>query len=346
MKQGFLDFWIPTYLFIRRQDFALYYVNSDYAFVPDITKDFFELFAKNPNAFSVKKYNGNGVKSIFFKKYREFVHLNADAAVKNSSFIETIKPFLFFYARLNEYAKHTRKFDHQTTAKFRDELAKAIDPEKAFLEDLPDALGFHKYSLQQDAFVEEFGRILQQSINELRDCYGNLLNRIEQHLVKEFGLTSDTYETYIVEIRKRLTDVKVFLLTEKQREFYNRVMTPYKNRREWYESVCYILLGRQLDSLKDEQEEKLLSDMVYMMRVCEKYADISKKINGQNEILAFSFDMVSNRGTNVRTQTFVLPNTESRKVAIMEEQIEQLLSGEDNLDVCALLAILNKKIGK
>lgn len=346
MKQGFLDFWIPTYLFIRRQDFALYYVNGEKAFVPDITIDFFELFAKNPNAFSVKKYNGDGVKMFFFKKYREFVHLNAEAVVNNSSFIETIKPYLFFYTRLNEYAKHTNKFDHQTTARFRDELAKAKDPEKAFLEDLPMALGFHKNNLQQEAFVEEFGRILQQSINELRDCYVNLLNRIERHLVKEFGLTSDTYDTYIVEIRKRLNDVKAFLLTDKQREFYNRVMTPYESRREWYESVCYILLGKQLDSIRDEQEEKLLSDMIYMMRACEKYADISKKINGQNEAVAFSFDMVSNQGTNVRTQTFVLPNTESKKVEVMEEKIEKLLSGEDNLDVCALLVVLNKKIGK
>lgn len=346
MKQGFLDFWIPTYLYIRRQDYALYYISRDNSFVPDITKGFFELYQKNPNDFAVKKYSGDGVKMKFFKKYRQMVNLDTDVVVKNSSFIETIRPFLFFYSRLNDYAKLTQKFDHQTTARFRDVIATAKDPEKAFLEDLPEALGFHKNTLQQASFVEEFGSILQQSINELRSCYGNLIVRIEQHLVKEFGLTSEDYSEYILEIRKRLSDVKAYLLTEKQKEFYNRVLTRYESRKEWYESVCYILLGRRLDAMKDEQEEKLLNDMVYMMRSCEKYADITKKTKGQKENVAFSFDLVSNRGTNLRTQTYVLPKTESEKAEVLEMKIEKLLSGEDNLDVCALLTVLNKRLGK
>ena len=343
MKQGFLDFWIPTYLYIRRQDFAMYYVSRDNAFVPDITKGFFELFPKNSSAFAVKKYCGDGVKMEFFKKYRELVNLDADVTVQNTSFIETVKPFLYFYSRLNEYAKHTQKFDYQTTARFRDVIANAKDPEKAFLEDLPEALGFHKNKLQQESFVEEFGRILQQSINELRDCYANLMLRIEQHLINEFGLTSDSYDNYIDEIRLRLADVKVFLLTAKQKEFYNRVMTPYKNRREWYESVCYTLLGEQLETMKDEQEEKLLSDIVYMMRTCEKYADISKKTKGHDN-LAYSFDLVSNKGTSIRTQTYVLPKSENEQAKELEEKIEHLLSGEDSLDVCALLTVLSKRI--
>lgn len=346
MKQGFLDFWIPTYLFIRRQDFALYYISRDNSFVPDITKDFFELYSKNPNVFAVKKYNGDGVKMKFFKKYRELVNLDTNTTVKNSSFIETVKPFLFFYARLNEYAKHTRKFDHQTTARFRDVLATAKDPEKAFLEDLPEALGFHKSNLQQKSFVEEFGRILHQAINELRDCYANLIMRIEKNLVSEFGLTSDNYENYICEIRKRLAGVKAFLLTEKQKEFYNRVMTSYEDRKEWYESICYTLLGEQLEAMKDEQEEKLLSDMVYMMRACEKYADITYMTKGKNEDLAYSFDLVSNRGTNVRTQTYVLTKVDNEQATILEKKIEELLSGNENLDICALLSVLNKKIDK
>ena len=346
MKQGFLDFWIPTYLYIRRQDYALYYIPRDNSFVPDITKGFFELYQKNPNAFAVKKYSGDGVKMEFFKKYRQLVNLNTEVAVKNSSFIETIKPFLFFYSRLNEYAKNTKKFDHQTTARFRDVIATAKDPEKAFLEDLPEALGFHKNTLQQPSFVEEFGSILQQSINELRSCYGNLILRIEHHLVKEFGLTSEEYGEYISEIRKRLADVKVFLLTEKQKEFYNRVLTRYDSQKEWYESVCYTLLGKQLDTMKDEQEEKLLNDLIYMMRTCEKYADITKRTKGQKESVAYSFDLVSNRGTNLRTQTYVLPQTESEQAAALETKIEKLLSGEDNLDVCALLTVLNKRLGK
>ena len=61
---------------------------------------------------------------------------------------------------------------------------------------------------------------------------------------------------------------------------------------------------------------------------------------------AYSFDLVTNRGTNVRTQTYVLPEKDKRRAKELEEQINILLSGDTNVDVCTLLAILNKKLNK
>ena len=86
--------------------------------------------------------------------------------------------------------------------------------------------------------------------------------------------------------------------------------------------------------------------MVYMMRACEKYADITYMTKGKNEDLAYSFDLVSNRGTNVRTQTYVLTKVDNEQATILEKKIEELLSGNENLDICALLSVLNKKIDK
>lgn len=346
MKQGFLDFWIPTYLFLRKQDFALYYISKGYSFVPDITMTFLDLYQKNPSSFALKKFTGEGVKLEFYKKYREMVNLDVNVGVTKDSFIETIKPFLTFYARQNDYAKTTRKFDHQSTAKFRDVLATAHDPEKAFLEDLPEALGFSRVALKQEALVEEFGLILQQAINELRSCYSNLISRIERHLVRELKLSGEVYDGYIAEIRNRLADVKVYLLTEKQREFYNRAMTSYQNKVEWYQSICYIVLGKNLEKLKDEQEDKLLSDLVYLFRACEKYADISRKTKDNCETVAYSFDLVCNQGTDLRTQTYVLPSNGKADASKLEEKIEKLLTGQDDLDVCVLLSVLKKRLEK
>ena len=55
-------------------------------------------------------------------------------------------------------------------------------------------------------------------------------------------------------------------------------------------------------------------------------------------------DMVTNRGTNVRTQTYVLPEKDKSKADDLEQKINKMLSGDTNIDVCALLSILNKKI--
>ena len=345
LKQGFLEFWIPTYLFIKRQDFALYDASKG-AFMPNVNMEFFDLLQKHPGDFEIKKFAVDGVKLRFFNQYRHYINLGDEFTITNTSFIETIKPFLSFYVRLNEYTKHTRKFDHKSTMKFRDVLAKAKDPEKAFFEDLPEALGFTQEKLKQEEFINEYGKIIQRAIKELRSCYSQLIDRIEERLVDELGLQSYDYSEYVVEIRERLSNVKVYLLTDKQREFYHHVMTEYDNRTLWYQSICYTILEQRLDSIRDEQEDKLVDDLIYLFRECEKYADISKKIGDAEKNDAYSFDLVTNKGFNIRTQTYVLPEKDKSKADELEKKISRLLSGDNNVDICTLLSILNKKVNK
>ena len=345
IKQGFLEFWIPTYLFIRRQDFALYDASKG-AFMPNVNMEFFDLLQKHPGDFEIKKFAVDGVKLDFFNQYRRFVNLGEEFTITNDRFIETIKPFLSFYVRLDEYTKHTRKFDHESTMRFRDVLAKAKDPEKAFFEDLPEALGFTQEKLKQEVFINEYGNIIQRAIRELRSCYAQLIDRIEARLVEGFGLKSYDYSEYIVEVRERLAYVKDYLLTGKQKEFHHHLMTEYDNRKEWYQSRCYTILEQRLDTLKDEQEDKLADDLVYLFRECEKYSDISKKVGDSDKNEAYSFDMVTNKGTKVRTQTYVLPEKDKSKANDLEKKISKLLSGDNNIDVCTLLSILNKKMNK
>ena len=346
LKQGFLDFWIPTYLYIKRQDFALYDASKG-SFMPNVNMEFFDLLQKHPGDFEVKKFAGDGVKLGFFNQYRRFINLGEETEITNASFIETIKPFLSFYMRLNDYTKHTRKFDHVSTLKFRDVLAKAKDPEKAFLEDMPEALGYDDEKLKQEGFREEYGNTIQRAIKELRSCYNNLIDRLEERLVEGFGLDSYDYNEYVAEIHSRLANVKSYLLTDKQREFYHHVMTEYDNRAQWYQSICYTILEQRLDSLRDEQEDKLTDDLVYLFRECEKYSSISQKLSDSDKSDAYSFDLVTNKGTNVRTQTYILPAKDKKRAAELEERINKLLSvSEDNMSVCTLLSILNKKLTK
>ncbi len=343
VKQGLLDFWIPTYLFIRRQDFALYDATRG-SFIPNINMEFFDLLQKHPGDYQVKKFLVDGVKLSFFNQYRRFVNLGDEFSISTQNFIETIKPFLSFYVHLNDYTKHTRKFNHRSTMRFRDVLAHAKDPEQAFFEDLPNALGFDREKFKDEQAINEYGQVIERAIRELRTCYTNLIDRIEERLVGEFGLNSGDYSEYIIEIRKRLANVKTHLLTGKQKEFYHHVMTEYDNRTQWYQSICYTILDQRLDTLRDEQEDKLVDDLAYMFRECEKYADISRMTDEDEKGDAYSFDLVTNKGTNVRTSTYLLPEKDKKKAVKLQKDIEKLLSGDNNLDVCILLELLNKKI--
>lgn len=318
MKMGVLDFWIPTYLYIKRLDYSLFGNNG--AYIPEINMEFFDLLKKHPEDFSIKAYAEDGVKMDFYNQYRKFINTDERDEIKGDKFIETVKPFFFFYNHLNEYTKHTRKFDNVSTLRFRDVLAKAKDPEKTFFEDLPEALGYDKNSLKSEEFVANYCKIIQKAIRELRACYNALINRIESCLIERLNLQEFEYNDYIVEIRQRLSNIKVHLLSEKQKDFYNHAMAEFDNRQEWYQSICYAAIDQPLNRLRDEQEEQLIVNIVFLFRECEKHAVISEAM------------------------TFQVGEEERKQAKALEAKIEETLTNDNNLNIYALMNILKKRM--
>ena len=344
IKAGFLDFWIPTYLYMKRQDYSLYGDNG--AYIPEVNIEFFELLQKHPNEYLIKTFDVSGVRMEFFNQYRKFVNLQAVGGIKSNQFVDTIKPFFFFYnRRLNDYAKHTRKFDHIETLRFRDILAKAKDPEKTFLEDLPAALGYDKEAQGSEEFAKQYAYVINRAVRELRGCYNKLIDRIEERLVDVLGLSSYEYDEYVIEIRNRLSSVKTYLLTDRLKEFYNHAMAEFDNRTEWYQSICYTALDQPLQRLRDDQEDKLIEELIALFRACEKYADISK-MEGNDKDEVFSFDMVSKDGTVIKPQTYRLMDKDKKEAEVLEMDINRLLQGHDDIAVSTLLKILKERTSR
>lgn len=318
IKMGVLDFWIPTYLYLKRLDYSLFGNNG--AYIPEINMEFFDLLKKHPADFSIKAYAEDGVKMEFYNQYRKFINADTNKKIKGDKFIETIKPFFFFYGHLNDYAKHTRKFNHVTTLRFRDVLAKAKDPEKTFFEDLPEALGYDKTALNSDKFVADYCQIIQKAVRELRSCYRSLIDRIEGQLIERLDLQAYEYADYIIEIRQRLSHIKEHLLSDKQRDFYNHAMAEFDNRQEWYQSICYAAIDQPLERLRDEQEEQLIDNIVFLFRECEKHSVVSEAMG------------------------FTVNDEERKRSTEIEEKIEKILSENNNLNIYALMNVLKKKM--
>ena len=319
IKDGVLEFWLPTYLFIKRQDYSLYGENGQY--IPNFNIELLDLMKKHIGEFKIKAYAVDGIKLQLFNQYRKFLNLGDNVDIKGGAFIETIKPFLFFYNRqLNDYAKHTRKLPHEETIRFREVLARAKDPEKAFLEDLPDALGYDDDKLKDDSAVQDYCYVIQRAVRELRGCYNLLIDRIEGHLIERLGLESGEYAEYIQEIQQRLSKVKPHLLNPRQKEFYQHAMAQFDNRTEWYQSVCFAVLGSPLDRMTDDQEPKLHDDLVFLFKECEQNAVLSESLN------------------------YKIDEREEARSQELESKINDILSGDDNLDVYTLMRILQRRL--
>src|SRR5207247_10461112 len=105
-KLGLAEFFIPVYLFIKRDDYALFGANG---FIPEMNETTLLLFARNVKEYSIKAFDLVGVKIDLFNKYRELLQLNHELNPTNEDFIQSIKPFMVFYRQLPEYAKQTTR---------------------------------------------------------------------------------------------------------------------------------------------------------------------------------------------------------------------------------------------
>ena len=319
IKDGVLEFWLPTYLFIKRHEFSLYGENGQY--IPNFNMELLDLMKKHIGEFKIKAYAVDGVKLQLFNQYRKFLNLGDNSRIEGCAFIETIKPFLFFYNRqLNEYAKHTKSLAHEETIKFREVLARAKDPEKAFLEDLPEALGYDDEKLKNEKAIQEYCYVIQRAVRELRDCYNQLIDRIEGNLIECLGLKSREYSEYIQEIQHRLSKVKPHLLNPRQKEFYQHVMAQFDNRTEWYQSICFAVLGSPLERMTDNLEPRLHDDLVFLFKECEQKAVLSESLN------------------------YKIDEKKEKRSYELELKINDLLTGDNNLDIYTLRRILQKKL--
>lgn len=321
IKDGVLEFWLPTYLFIKRQDYALYGQNGQY--IPNFNIEIFDLMKKHLGEFKIKAYAVDGIKLRIFNQYRKFLKIGDAQQISCKAFIDTIKPFLHFYSKqLNDYARNTKNVSHVETLKFREVLANAKDPEKAFLDDMPEALGYDIDKLQDNEAVLKYCDAINRAVKELGKCYDQLIDRIEENLIGKLGFESGEYSEYIIEIQNRLSKVKPHLLTPRQKEFYQHAIAQFDNRKEWYQSVCYAVLDAPLDRLKDDQESKLHDDLVFLFKECEQKAVLSESVN------------------------YTIDESEENKSQELESKINGLLTGNTNLDVYTLMRILQKKLNK
>ena len=341
LKQGVIDLWIPTYLIIKKNDYSLY--NDSGVFIPFINREVLDIMQKSPGGFQIKAFNVEGVKLDLYNKYREALNLSQDSEFTAASLIETIRPFLVFYKKLNKYTKQTKRLK-KTTLQFRNVLSTAKDPEKTFFEDLPRALGFKDSVLaSNDEVLKSYVDLLQNAIRELRSCYVNLIGRIENALVDSLSLKSTDFIQYKKELEERYSCLKTYLLTDKQKAILNRILSPAADKVSWYQSLAYVILDKQLENLLDEEEAYLIDNLIHLFKELDKYIDISRQ-NLEHEDNFIRIEMISNDGA-ISPQVVRLNKSKIDVAQKIEKQIDKLLSGDSEVDAYALLMILKRRLG-
>lgn len=338
LKQGLIDFWIPTFLFLKRNDIALFGRNG---FVPEINLEIFDLISKAPQTFWVKSINVEGVKLDIFNSYRLFLNQETKEQLSNQTFIETIKPFLVFHKQLPEYSKTTRRLSKEAIA-LREAIVSAQDPEKAFFEDFPLALGTSINQLKKDKeALHDYITTLQNAIREIRGSYEALVDRFEGFIKDEVIYEDVPFEVYKLRLQERFKSLKRHLLLPKQKTFVQRLDSAIEDKYPWLSSICQAIIGKSLEAIKDDDEPVLFDKFKSFILELDSLTDLSS-VNideSKEEVLGFQFDSFVD---GIRKSLVRLPKTKTSEVEDIKSSLQASLSKDKTLNIAAVANLLKE----
>lgn len=338
LKDGFIEFWVGTFLFIHREDFALF----GNAYIPTFSTEVLELLFKNAHKYQIKTFNIEGVKLALFNKYRELIRVQSQKNITNSSFKETAAPFLVFYKKLPEYTKTTKRLESPTVNAFRTVISKAKELEKTFFEDLPSAFGFTLNDLNDsDEELERFIAQIQESISILRNALPELINRIEKLILDTLGFhETHDFEAYKRKIKKRYSTLETHLLLPKQKVFYNRIFSNIEDRDNWIKNVIHAAIGKKVDLMSDDDEFKIANKIKNAFQELDDLILLStESVNKDEEVIRIK---VSGIKEKTLSKNIVITQQQQAAVSKLEEQLGDLLSKDDRVNQAALIKLLKR----
>lgn len=340
LKQGFIDFWLPIFLFIRKDDFALFDENG---YVPSIDDETLLLISKQPHLFEIKSFDISGIKLDLFNSYQTFLNIDRFGSISNSSLVEIIKPFLVFYAQLPLYNKKTKRISKKAIL-LREAIALSKEPEKTFFEDFPKAMGISLEKIASNPeLVKEYIDTLQNLVREVRTAYEELINRIENFIISEFIGKEVPFGEYKKTLQQRFKKLKKHMLLPKQQVFYQRLMSELDIRNAWINSICQVVIGKSLEMISDEEEKVLYENLRDTINELDNLCTLATDdVDPEKEDL-FKLEITSFI-KGLQKQTLRLPKGKLEKLNALEAEIKEKLSNDKTTNIALLLKLLQDQI--
>lgn len=337
LKEGFLAFWIPTFLHIQQNNFALYNTKG---YLPFLTEEVYELIHKSPKDFSFKTFSVDGIKLNLLNTYRSLMNKKSEETGTRSIYIETIRPLLIFHRDLPNYTKNTKNISSEAIL-FRASIAKAQDPETAFFQDIPNALGYSGLDLRNESVdLENYTKQLKDTIKELRECETILLNDIENTFISIIGMKNKSFKEYKEKLESRFEGINIQIIPSHLKRLLSRILVPCGNKTDWIKGLFNSLLNKGFSEIKDEEIPIFVNKFKKAFKQLERLIDIHQLNATRDNESICSVDIIDLEG-NVKQERIIFAKKTSEAFMQSENKIDKLIK---NLKPEEQKALLLKKL--
>jgi len=341
LKDGFIEFWVITFLFIYRDEYALY---RDGVYVPDFSFEVGELIYKKAGSYTIKAIEVDGVRLKLFNKYRLLIQKDEKKKIKNKGFQEVAKPFLTFYKQLSPYTKKTKRNLSKQTLQFREILLNAKELEKTFFDDIPKCFNYDLTTLEKnDKELKSFSSKVQKSIKELRLNDEKLLMRIKDKLSNYIGIEEDKFHLIKSKLIERYSDRIDHLLNPKQRTLLKRIESPLDEEKAWLSSISQVLIGKQTKQFSDQDELILFERIDLEFKELDALVSLAGEgIDPKTEV-GIKYEIYGTDKTKKDNQ-IVLNKKQLREVSNLKKELSSIIKSMDKTIVEGTLLELLKSL--
>ena len=338
LKLGLIDFWVPTFLFTNRGDFALY---EGEKFIPVLNDSVMYLMTRQPHKYQVKSFEISDLRVRVFNKYREVLDQESQGKIRGDKLVESLKPFLVFYKSLNSYAQNTKRLSEEALA-LRSAITSAKDLEETFFSAIPKAMKWDmELTASTDAKLSEFAVRLNEAIQELKHAFPELLNRFESFLCNEILDKKIEFEGYKTTLAERYSNIKEHKLLPKQKTFVARLNSPLSDRDSWLASIAQALLGKSIDQITDQEEELLKDRLRHMILELDNLLELHA-ISVDEGDQVFKLDLTNTDG--LRSLNVRISKAKQKEVGQVFKQVSKLLSKHKNVSLAVLSKLIEKEL--
>lgn len=199
----------------------------------------FQRLIKGPHYFEIQHCRISGVRLEVFDALVS--NFGRDAAGKSADLLDVVRPLCQFAAQLPPYSQKSTGLS-PAAAGVRDALLNAREPITLLFRDLPLACGFEAFGEEAErGVVRQFAARLQDAIDELRQTYDALLQRIMDRAAEALDQTEGFDR---VALAARAARVSLVAREPRLRTFALRLRDPGLSDTAWAEALASYLVAK------------------------------------------------------------------------------------------------------
>ncbi len=343
VRAGLAPLLLAIYVAIHPDEFAIY---EDNTFLAKVRGEEFMRMSKVPESFEIQLCGMKALRADVFDSLLRALDLG-QSADKSTHILNIVRPLCLFVAKHPDYVRNTHRLTEHARA-VRDVILAAKDPTRLLFHDLPAACGLKPFPVTghpNRSAAQDYSARLRKAMDEIGGAYGLMLQRMQERLRQNFGLTGS-----LPAMRERLATRTEALVIHATEPRLKAICLRFADRQladeAWLESLGSLVVQTPPGRWKDTDEDSFEREIMVLGAKFTHLESIhfGKRTRGE-WAEAFRLALTCDDGKEAQ-EVFFVEKGELTRVDELAAELQILLAKNRRMGMAALSKVVWQQLGK